>query len=327
MKMRTGIDCKGRKWEEIPLGKALDLSNRIFNHLTVLFRVKTASPGTWWLCQCDCGNQTICRNNAITSGNTISCGCYKKKVQLKDLTGQRFGKLIVLGRDYDKEKKLKWKCQCDCGNITYVSTGNLSTGTSSCGCLRGFQSHINAEEYNLIGQKFGYLTVIECTTSDANGKAYYKCICDCGNEAIAQACALRSGQRCSCGKCQHRMSQGELEIKQILDNNNIKYLYDTRYFKDLIMSGGGIGRYDFILMDDNNKPYRIVEFDGRQHSDKESIYYMKQNGQRYRDVEINDKIKNNYALSHNLPLVRIPYKQLRHITYEMLMNDEYIVKE
>ena len=41
------------------------------------------------------------------------------------------------------------------------------------------------------------------------------------------------------------------------------------------MSGGGIGRYDFILINENDKPYRIIEFDGRQHSDEESIYYMK----------------------------------------------------
>lgn len=325
--MRTGIDCKGQKWEEIPLKTAKDISNQTYNFLTAQFRVAAPNDkkdSAWWLFKCKCGNIIICRGYSVTSGSTMSCGCYKKKANLKDITGQRFGKLLVLERDTNKNK---WKCQCDCGNITYVSTTGLDKGTSSCGCLRGFQSHIDTEKYNLIGQKFGYLTVIErVPCPDATQKAYYKCICNCGNETIAQAGALRSGQRCSCGKCQNRMSQGELEIKQILDDNNIKYLYDTRYFKDLIMSGGGIGRYDFILMNENNKPYRIIEFDGRQHSDEESIYYMKQNGQRYQDVEANDIIKNKYALMHNIPLVRIPYKQLKHITYEMIMGAEYEIK-
>ena len=323
--MRTGIDCKGRKWEEIPLGKANDLANQRFNYLTALFRVNASHLGTWWLCQCDCGNQIICRNNAIISGSTISCGCYKHKVNIKDLTGQRFGKLVILERDIQQKK---WKCQCDCGNITYVSTTGLDKGTSSCGCLRGFQSHINADKYNLIGQKFGYLTVLErVPCPDTTGKAYYKCLCDCGNETIAQGCALRNGLRCSCGKCSHRMSQGELEIKQILDSHKIKYIYDTKYFNDLIMSGGGIGRYDFILLNEEEIPYRIIEFDGRQHSDDTSIYYLKQNGQRYQDVEKNDIIKNQYALAHKIPLVRLPHTELRHITYEKIMGEEYLVKE
>ena len=41
---------------------------------------------------------------------------------LRDLTGQRFGRFMILERDYfiQKEKKSKdvfWKCECDCGNI------------------------------------------------------------------------------------------------------------------------------------------------------------------------------------------------------------------
>ena len=322
--MKSGIDCKGREWEEIPLGRARDLTNQKYNYLKPLFRVKTINPGTWWLCICDCGNYTICRNNAITSGSTVSCGCHKHTACLNDLTGQRFGKLIVLERSNNK-----WKCQCDCGNIKEVSTGNLTNGTTkSCGCFKKNQLYKNLEKYNLIGQKFGYLTVIErAPCPDNTGKAYYKCLCDCGNETIVQACNLRSGARCSCGNCSNRMSQGELEIKLILDANNIKYLYDKRYFKDLIMSGGGIGRYDFILIDEDEKPYRIIEFDGRQHSDNKSIYYLKQKGQRFQDVEANDIIKNNYALQHKIPLIRIPYTQLRNITYDMIMGDEFLVKE
>ena len=57
-----------------------------------------------------------------------------------DLTGNRFGKLLVL--EIDKEKShdgiIYWKCQCDCGNITSVIAGDLTrkNGTKSCGCIR-----------------------------------------------------------------------------------------------------------------------------------------------------------------------------------------------
>lgn len=34
-----------------------------------------------WNCQCDCGNEKIVTRNALTSGNTKSCGCLKKDLQ------------------------------------------------------------------------------------------------------------------------------------------------------------------------------------------------------------------------------------------------------
>lgn len=60
--------------------------------------------------------------------------------RIKNLTGQRFGRLVVLGQDdYYTDKSgrryVMWKCQCDCGNITSVRTGSLNCGeTKSCGC-------------------------------------------------------------------------------------------------------------------------------------------------------------------------------------------------
>lgn len=53
-----------------------------------------------------------------------------------DLTGQRFGRLVVLERDYSNSKQVSWFCQCDCGNKVSVRSGNLRSGnTQSCGCL------------------------------------------------------------------------------------------------------------------------------------------------------------------------------------------------
>lgn len=54
-----------------------------------------------------------------------------------DLTGQRFGRLVVLNEcGTDKYGNYIWKCKCDCGNITTAASGNLRRGhTQSCGCL------------------------------------------------------------------------------------------------------------------------------------------------------------------------------------------------
>ena len=55
-----------------------------------------------------------------------------------DLTGQRFGRLVVIKLLTSKgTKRLKWLCKCDCGNECVVLGHNLVGGhTKSCGCLR-----------------------------------------------------------------------------------------------------------------------------------------------------------------------------------------------
>lgn len=57
---------------------------------------------------------------------------------LKDLTGQRFGRLVVIERaGSDKHNRAVWKCQCDCGEVRVQYSGNLRSGlVNSCGCLR-----------------------------------------------------------------------------------------------------------------------------------------------------------------------------------------------
>ena len=58
-----------------------------------------------------------------------------------DLTGQRFGRLVVISKDEEVSKQKKvayWNCICDCGNITKPIRGDsLRNGnTQSCGCLQ-----------------------------------------------------------------------------------------------------------------------------------------------------------------------------------------------
>jgi hypothetical protein len=57
----------------------------------------------------------------------------------KDITGQRFGRLVVVGPDHWDSgcKKWFWKCRCDCGEESIANGYLLRHGdTRSCGCLR-----------------------------------------------------------------------------------------------------------------------------------------------------------------------------------------------
>jgi hypothetical protein len=55
---------------------------------------------------------------------------------LKDLTGMRFGRLVVNSyAGKDKHRESLWLCTCDCGKVVTVISCNLRTGnTTSCGC-------------------------------------------------------------------------------------------------------------------------------------------------------------------------------------------------
>ena len=59
------------------------------------------------------------------------------KRNMKDITGNRYGRLVVIKHDDDSPIGIaKWICQCDCGNVVSVKTGALKSGnTKSCGCL------------------------------------------------------------------------------------------------------------------------------------------------------------------------------------------------
>ena len=53
----------------------------------------------------------------------------------KNITGQRFGRLVVLQQD-DTRSRIRWLCRCDCSKECSVSGSNLRTAAvRSCGCL------------------------------------------------------------------------------------------------------------------------------------------------------------------------------------------------
>ncbi len=56
---------------------------------------------------------------------------------IRDLRNQRFGRLVAINPTDDRfNKYVIWRCRCDCGNMIYVASKNLTSGaTQSCGCL------------------------------------------------------------------------------------------------------------------------------------------------------------------------------------------------
>jgi len=129
-------------------------------------------------CRCDCGNEIIVSLKSFKYGKVKSCGCLYSKSKIKDITGQRFGKLkAVRYTGKIKNHSAVWLCQCDCGNTVEVKANALTSGAvQSCGCLRS-ESRIK----DLTGQRFGKLVAKERTGKKHNNSQVWLCECDCGN--------------------------------------------------------------------------------------------------------------------------------------------------
>lgn len=117
-----------------------DLMNQKFGRLTPLKKgKKDKASHQFWICKCDCGNIVEVNSDNLRRGLTQSCGClFKERMHeavFKDITNQRFGKLIAQSYKIENQKTY-WYCQCDCGNFVWVALSNLSNGhTQSCGCI------------------------------------------------------------------------------------------------------------------------------------------------------------------------------------------------
>ena len=146
-----------------------------------------------------CNNQIKVYKSRQKSINYCSKKCadtWRKHNPRKDLTGMRFGKLSVVKMvSHDKHRRVLWGCLCDCGSKKITATSNLTCGASRhCGCVESKTS-----KKNIIGKKYGKLTVVKERTKRRSGRIQFDCNCDCGETAIVNGKDLRLEHTKSCG--------------------------------------------------------------------------------------------------------------------------------
>lgn len=158
-----------------------------------------------------------------------------------DITGQRFGKLIVIERDKSKYNNKKysntaayWKCLCDCGNEKSIHSQSLRKG-KSLGCGK-----CNFEDES--GKRYGKWTVIKRVDTPL-GLAYhvfFLCRCDCGTERAVNGKMLRNGGSESCGCSKVLPNNGGAcnaiynSYMRQADNRKLTWSIDRNTFKILI---------------------------------------------------------------------------------------------
>lgn len=299
----------------------IDMTNQKFGKWTVIERDtsrNSSSGSAYWFCKCDCGNPDLISvlGSQLRNGRSQSCG----KCQQYEIIGKTFGKLTILAidNDFKKQNNIKnnhtyYKCQCSCENktiITLQGSSVINGHTTSCGCYRKEKASESAKD--ITDQIFGRLKALYPTQKRQGANVIWHCIClNDGNECDVRASDLINGHTQSCGCIK---SIGETNIQQLLQTNNIIFEKE-KTFEELNQYGRY--RYDFYLPEYN----RLIEFDGIQHFEKNNFF----NTRNLSQTQKIDEIKNEYALSHNIDLIRIPYYERDKITLDMILGNKYLI--
>ncbi len=191
------------------MGKCPDLIGMKFGKLLVVSKAEsTKDNNSQWNCVCDCGNTCVVRGRSLRTGKRMDCGC--ETVRFYDLTGERFGRLIVECKEpHSGDGKTRWRCRCDCGSTIVAESRSLRDGRKTdCGCVNP-NKRGGAELIDLTGQVFYALTVLEKAPPQRDRRTRWLCKCDCGNIYVTTSQALRKGlaKSCGCGRMKNIAGQ------------------------------------------------------------------------------------------------------------------------
>lgn len=233
--------------------------------------------------------------------------------KLKNEIGNIYGYLTVINRAKNNNRgQAMWECQCKCGNVITVVGVDLRNGhTKSCGCYQKEQTS-KASIKDITGQIIGNFTVIRIAREQSDKRTIkWQCRCNlCGNEENYMSASNIKRQQ-SCG-CLHE-SKGSRKIKELLENNNIKFVQEKRFSDLQFKDSGHYARFDFYLPDYNV----IIEYDGQQHFIQGNGVY--DNEEKFAKTQEHDNIKNQYCKENNITIIRIPYTHYDNIEIEDLL--------
>lgn len=141
-------------------------------------------------CRCSCGNVIDVRlQTAKKKGKCRSCSDKERRI---DITGKRFGKLVVtaMADDYyspSGNRLSRCECLCDCGNTCIVNMSALITGaTQSCGCLKNVRGLLKDDKEVMKKYDFEKNKGVDLDSlmTCSNEKVWWKCEV-CGNSWLA----------------------------------------------------------------------------------------------------------------------------------------------
>ena len=211
---------------------------------------------------------------------------------------------------YKSNKKVWWICPKGHSYQAIVKSHSNKIGCRICDgkeILAGFNDLATKDPEGVKEWDYKKNTIDPTTVAKFNSqKAWW--ICPKGHSYEMLIINHSSGHRCPiCNE-----SAGEIRVQSYLQshkiNNKMQYKFDDCKYKRILP-------FDFAILDANDKPILIIEYDGEQHerpvnfggiSDKEAQ-------EAFELTKIRDKIKTDYCKENKIPLLRITYKNFDKI--------------
>lgn len=139
--------------------------------------------------------------------------------------GDRFGALTVIGESSNTERHRKWKCRCDCGELTEVYQHHLLSGeVRSCGCRR--ESKYQQEQYYELAERYGITWIGKELPTNTHSPTLWRC--EHGHQFSRSYNSLLSARNI-CPEC-YRLSR----VKQEEDYHNLAYSRGFRWLGDKV---------------------------------------------------------------------------------------------
>lgn len=281
--------------------------NDIFGDYKIISRnFNKKAAAAYWNCECiNCGGKRVLRSDTVRKNPRCKCN--------DPLIGQYSNEFLILEKSTEKTKYncnlFKCKCQ-NCGNVELIASNVLRSKTKHCPNCYVKKSTL----IDLTGHQYGYLKVLGRDTSEEHvgheKDAYWICKCEnCNSIKSIRGISLRKGMTRSCGCIK---SFGEEQIAKLLTQNKIPFKRDFS-FKDLIYKLPL--KFDFAIFTEEGKLSHLVEFDGEQHFSVNSYFGGEE---EFNKTKIRDKLKNDYCIKNNIPLIRIAYNE--KINLERIMK-------
>ncbi|WP_091014530.1 DUF2726 domain-containing protein [Paenibacillus amylolyticus] len=191
----------------------------------------------------------------------------------------------------------------DCGYIFRTSLRQFFLHRSCPKCsgrVHKDTDYFKSEVDEIVGQE--YSVIGEYSGANKNISLLHN---QCGNQFDMTPSNFLRGQRCP--ECHMFKSKGEKHIEFFLESNNVKFR--TQYRTKKCMNKRQLP-FDFALISERNKVFCLIEYDGEHHTRIKKRWGGKE---RFMKIQHNDKIKDDYCKSNNIPLIRIPYWEFKNI--------------
>lgn len=315
-----------------------------------------AKKKIWWICsKCSYNWQSLIQDRSrgigcpACSGQAIHVGfndlqtLYPKIAQEWHPT--KNGTLTPRDVTRGHKKKIWWKCS-ECGN-EWQATPNSRT-SQNCGCPKCAIRKSKAKRFRplsetdaTLAEEWDYdknypLTPDDVYTTERK-YAWWRCK-TCGHSWWAELSARHYGN--GCPKCAE--SCGERKVSHFLNEYHIAYIqnktigkvwkwyykakkHSIEYKSHLALVQHK--RYDFVLQNNKNEIFAIIEFDGTQHFSYNAFFTR--SVKQYLSRCFEDHLKNRFAEEHQIPLLRIKYDQINQVEEaiaDLLKNPQNYLK-